>query len=203
MRLPWQRHRCFFVFPQWQKLVNTGQVTRYSSFIRINSLDSPTFLDILSTGKHRFFLLLEVIKLTYSLVMLLWIRFLSLENFIHESCVSTASLSLPPSSMSLLTPFRVIVCSIISNVTHVHVYVCVHAYTGFTEPCSVVLKKAYLQMTTLDWMTYERPSACRRLNLPPQQQLIPWVSLPTDASVWKCPSPHWSVDWCVHYMGFD
>ena len=114
-------------------------------------------------------------------------------------------LSLLALSMSLLTPFRVIVCSINSNVTHEHehMYVCMHAYTTFTEPCSVVLKKAYLQMTTLDWINYERPSACRRLNIPPQQQLIPCVSLPTDASVWKCPSPHWSVDWCVHYMGFD
>lgn len=33
----------------------SDKVTRYSSFIQINSLDSPTFLDILSTGKHRFF----------------------------------------------------------------------------------------------------------------------------------------------------
>lgn len=90
---------------------------------------------------------------------------------------------LPPAlSMSLLTPFQVIVCSIISNVTCVHVYVCVHAYTSFNEPCSVVLNTAYLEMTTLDWITNERPSACRRLNLPPQQQWIPCVSLPTDAS---------------------
>lgn len=92
-------------------------------------------------------------------------------------------LSLLALSMSLLTPFRVIVCSINSNVTHEHVYVCMHAYTTFTESCSVVLKKAYLQMTILDWITYERPSACRRLNIPPQQQLIPCVSLPTDVSV--------------------
>lgn len=92
-------------------------------------------------------------------------------------------LSLLALSMALLTPFRVIVCSINRNVTHVHVYVCMHAYTRFTEPCSVVLKKAYLQMTTLDWITYGRPSACRRLNIPPQQHLIPCVPLPTDASV--------------------